>query len=213
MTICANLVNVKMTQAPTQTQTDTYHHGDLRRALIDQAGKTLEQDGAGAITFRGLARALGVSHAAPGHHFSDRNELLSELAADGYAGLGDALAAAMEGQPPNTWLERTGEAYVRFALANPERYRMMFASRLMAGVCPDRLRAESSQAYLLLLKAAYQKEPEADPATYRLQTPELAAWSLVHGSVMLWLDGQLGPELDEATFLRLTREMLSRAFA
>ncbi|HEX6286595.1 MAG TPA: WHG domain-containing protein [Acidimicrobiia bacterium] len=194
-------------------QTDTYHHGDLRRALIDEAGKTLEKAGVDAISFRGLARALGVSHAAPGHHFADRNELLSELAADGYSGLAHALEAAMQDHSPDTWLERTGMAYVRFALNNPERYRMMFASRLMTEDCPDRLRVESSRAYLLLLEAAYGGVPEIDPAVYRLQTAELRAWSLVHGAVMLWLDGQLGPDVDEATFLTLTEEMLSETFA
>jgi len=209
MTICGNLVAVKMVRA----QTDKYHHGDLRRALIEEAARTLERDGVDAVSFRALARALDVSHAAPGHHFTDRNELLSELAADGYAGLADALSTAMADHPPGSWLERTGQAYVRFAVANPERYRMMFASRLMTGDCPDRLRAESSRAYLLLLRAAYEREPEVDPVAYRLQAPELRAWSLVHGSVMLWLDGQLGPNVDEATFIQLTTEMLSEAFA
>lgn len=208
MTLCANLVVVKM-----PSQTDTYHHGDLRRALIEKAGETLERDGVDAISFRALARTLGVSHAAPGHHFSDRNELLAELAADGYAGLANALADAMEGQAPGTWLQRTGEAYVMFALANPERYRMMFASRLMAGECPERLSDESRRAYLLLLTAAYQRPPDGDEAGYRLGTPELTAWALVHGSVMLWLDGQLGSELDRAAFLDLTTKMLSDVFA
>lgn len=209
MTICANLVDVKMSSP----QTDTYHHGDLRRALIDEAGKALEGGGVDAISLRGLARVLGVSHAAPGHHFSDRNELLSELAADGYAGLADALSAAMDGRPPSTWLARTGEAYIRFALANPQRYRMMFASRLMTGDCPERLSAESRRAYMLLLKAAHRQEPQGDESDYRLKTPELTAWSLVHGSVMLWLDGQLGPDVDENAFLELSTEMLSEAFA
>lgn len=209
MTLCGNLVDVKMPP----TQTDTYHHGDLRRALIDEAGKTLERDGVDAISFRGLARVLGVSHAAPGHHFSNRNELLSELAADGYAWLADALSHSMQGQPPSKWLERTGEAYIRFALANPERYRMMFASRLMNEDCPERLSHESTRAYMLLLEAAYQRKPDGSESDYRLQTPELAAWSLVHGSVMLWLDGQLGPDVDEAGFLDLSTEMLSKTFA
>ena len=198
---------------PEKTATETYHHGNLRQAIIDEAAKTLERQGMDAISFRGLARSLGVSHAAPSHHFSDRNELLAELAADGYAGLADALAAAMQDAAPAAWLKRTGEAYVGFALANPERYRMMFASRLMTEECPERLLVQSRNAYMLLLQAAYQKEPEGDDSDYRLQAPELTAWSLVHGSVMLWLDGQLGPDVDEATFLELTTEMLSTVFA
>lgn len=211
MKVRANLDIVKMT-AP-KGVTDTYHHGNLRQALIDEAGKVLEHRGVEAISLRGLARALGVSHAAPNHHFSDRHELLAELAADGYRGLADAMSEAMDGEDPGDWLRRAGEAYIRFGLANPQRYRMMFASQLMTGECPDRLLAESSRAYLLLLRAAYGEKPEVDPAEYRIATTELAAWSMVHGSVMLWLDGQLGPSLDESTFLELTDRMLIERLA
>lgn len=188
---------------------DPYHHGNLRQALLEEAAKVLERDGVDAITFRGLARALGVSHAAPGHHFADRHELLAELAADGYAGLSDAMAAGIEGTDSKGWLRATGQAYIRFGVANPERYRMMFASRLMNEDCPERLRIESSRAYLLLLTAAHGRELDVDPTEYAVGLPELAAWSIVHGAVMLWLDGQLGPDLTEEMFLNLAMEMVT----
>lgn len=198
---------------PSPTATETYHHGNLRQALLDEAGKVLEHGGVEAISLRGLARALGVSHAAPSHHFADRHELLAELAADGYRGLADAMADAMDGREPDDWLRRSGEAYVRFGLANPQRYRMMFASQLMTGDCPDRLLAESSRAYLLLLRAAYGEDPTVDPSEYRVATLELAAWSMVHGAVMLWLDGRFGSSVDEPTFLDLTDRMLAERLA
>lgn len=187
---------------------NTYHHGDLRRALIEEAGRVLESEGADSISLRRLARSLGVSHAAPGHHFSDRAELLSELAADGYSGLADALDEAMGSAPPEDWLKATGRAYIRFGMANPERYRMMFASQLMGEDCPERLRAESSRAYMMLLRASYMGLPDVDPADYRVGITELFAWSLVHGAVMLWLDGQLGHAVDRRSFLALTARIL-----
>lgn len=185
-----------------------YHHGNLRQALLDEAATVLERDGAEAISFRGLARALGVSHAAPGHHFADRNELLAELAADGYAGLADAMSDNMAGVEPAGWRRAIGEAYIRFGVANPERYRMMFASRLDHD-CSERLRIESSRAYMVLLTAAYGKTPEVDPADYEVAIPELTAWSIVHGSMMLWLDGQIG-SMSEAAFLEAAVEMVAR---
>lgn len=191
------------------TNTDTYHHGNLRQALIEEAGRVLEREGVDAISFRGLARALGVSHAAPGHHFRDRSDLLAELAADGYAGLADALGAAIAGTNPANWLKASGEAYIRFGVANPERYRMMFASQLMTGDCPERLQTEADRAYQLLLRAAYQQDPAADAPEDGMGTPELAAWSLVHGAVMLWLDGQLGPSLTKTEFVGLAERMLA----
>jgi AcrR family transcriptional regulator len=186
----------------------TYHHGDLRRALLEEAGKVLESEGADSITLRRLARPLGVSHAAPGHHFADRAELLAELSADGYAGLANTLDEAMAAEPAVNWLKATGRAYIRFGMANPERYRMMFASQLMGEDCPERLRAESSRAYMALLRASYRGLPDVDPAAYRVDVTELFAWSVVHGAVMLWLDGQLGGSVDAESFLDLTDRIL-----
>ncbi|HSJ45427.1 MAG TPA: TetR-like C-terminal domain-containing protein [Euzebyales bacterium] len=184
------------------TTTGSYHHGDLRAALLREAGSLLESSGAEAISLRGLARALDVSHAAPSHHFPNRIALLAELAADGYAQLAEDLAAAMATTAPDRWLAATGRAYVRFALANPERYRLMFTSRLTQGDCPDRLEDEASRAYRLLLQAVQQREADVDPASYRMAAAELRAWSLVHGAVMLWLDGQLG-DVSEVEFVAL----------
>lgn len=184
-----------------------YHHGDLRRALLDEASAVLEESGPDAISMRELARRLGVSHAAPGHHFEGRSGLLEELAADGYRLLADDLEEAMTGEPA-TWVNRTGQAYVRFALANPQRYRLMFTTGITQGECSERLDLESTRAYLALLKSVYGGLPGIDPADYRLGPGELRSWSLVHGAVMLWIDGQLDAATTEARFLELVDEML-----
>jgi AcrR family transcriptional regulator len=172
----------------------------------------LESEGAEAISFRAIARSLAVSHAAPAHHFADRTALLSELAAQGYERLGDAIEQALTESNPEKRLVTVGEAYVRFALANPEIYKMMFASRLLSGECADNLLIASQRAYMLLLEAAHGQPFRGDPASYRVDTPELAAWSMVHGLVMLWLDGQLGPIRTEEEFLGLVDRILSAHF-
>ena len=195
--------------------TTTYHHGDLRRALLEEASNVLESDGVNAISLRALARSLGVSHAAPSHHFSSRDELLGELAADGYRDISDAMAAAIESGPPEDWLRLIGSAYIRFGVSNPERYRLMFASEVLtAENCPERLSTESTRAYLLLLTAAHQKEPDlAKAGEYKVAPEELAAWSVVHGMVMLWLDGQIGAGIDsEKTLLQLGNQVLGNFF-
>src|SRR5512138_3056489 len=108
-----------------------YHHGELRRALLDAAAAVVERDGVGALSLRDLARRLGVSHAAPAHHFADRTALLVELAADGYARFGAALAeAARREREPFERLLAVGRAYVRFALDHPGRFRVMFGREL-----------------------------------------------------------------------------------
>lgn len=185
-----------------------YHHGDLRRALLHEASKVLEESGVGALSMRDLARRLGVSHAAPGHHFESRSGLLDELAADGYRLLADDLEAAMTGEP-ETWANKTGRAYVRFALSHPQRYRLMFTAGITRGECSERLAHESSRAYMALLKSVYGDLSGTDPDDYRLGPGELRSWSLVHGAVMLWIDGQLEDATTEARFLELVDEILA----
>src|SRR6185295_8903280 len=99
----------------------SYHHGDLREAVLRTAGQMLEKQGVEALTLRQLAGRIGVSHNAPYRHFPDRESLLAALAAEGYAMLGAAQreAAAKQG------LRGMGEAYVRFARQHPQRFRLM----------------------------------------------------------------------------------------
>lgn len=194
--------------------TTSYHHGNLRQALLDEASAVLEASGPGAVSLRALARSIGVSHAAPGHHFSSRKQLLAELAADGYRDLADAMDAAIESSPRPKWLLATGKAYIRFGLANPERYRMMFGSNFTASECPDRLLEESNRAYALLLTAAHGEAPDMSKRDeYSAGPEEIAAWSVVHGIVTLWLDGQLAVGVpSEKELLALSDRVLSRLF-
>ena len=189
--------------------TSTYHHGDLREAILRQAGTDLESGGAEAISLRSIARTLGVSHAAPGHHFAGRNDLLAALATEGFQKFADGMEAAMAGSHTTEWAREIGRAYVQFALDHPERYRLMFTSRLTSSTdCPEPLTHESSRAYLALLRAVHGDDVLPDAATYRMAAPELRTWALVHGAVMLWLDGQLG-DMSESEFRTLADAVLN----
>ena len=186
-----------------------YHHGDLRNALLSTAGEVLEQEGLDAVTFRGLARSLGVSHAAPGHHFGDRATLLAELAAEGFASFAAALEAAIDAASTAEELQvEAGMAYLRFSLKNPQRYRRMFGQQLLGEDCPEPLLTESQCAYRALLIIS-GKSPDQDPASYRMGTEELRTWALVHGAVTLWIDGALGPIGDEEEFVDLVRRTIA----
>jgi AcrR family transcriptional regulator len=153
----------------------TYHHGDLRAALLQSAGELLEEQGLAALSLREAARRAGVSHNAPYRHFPDRNALLAALAAEGFAMLGEA----MEGKAGR---ER-GEAYVRFALARPNRFRLMFGGQLELGKHPE-LRAAAGRTYQGLVASFRSREDIADP-----EIAAAAAWSLTHGLAHLLLDG------------------------
>jgi AcrR family transcriptional regulator len=164
----------------------TYHHGDLRAALLRAAGKRLEKQGIGALSLREAARRAGVSHNAPYRHFTQREALLAALAAEGF----EILGKEMRGQSGR----RMGEAYVRFALRHPQRFRLMFGGQIALEKYPQ-LRAAASSAFDQLQAAfsGYAVEPRVAAA---------AAWSLVHGLSHLILDGHFAQRQADDEFVK-----------
>ena len=176
---------------PKPAKKPSYHHGDLRRALVEEAIVVLEADGAAEFSLRDLARRLGVSHGAPSHHFKDRAALMDAIATEGFRGLGDALEEARA--LPVSAAERlaaSGMAYVKFAVAHPAHVRTMFG-KAPTEHASDACLHESIRAFEALLALARDAAgPNASEAYVRTVT--FAAWSSVHGLVLLWLEGE-GP--------------------
>ena len=109
-----------------------YHHGDLRRALLEAAEVELAEKGPEGFTLRGCAKRAGVSHAAPAHHFGDVSGLLSALAAEGFERFLKTTAARMNTADPGDSRARLvamGLGYIDFARANPALFSLMFSSR------------------------------------------------------------------------------------
>jgi AcrR family transcriptional regulator len=158
---------------------DTYHHGSLRRTILDQAAELIAEAGPDALSLRELARRAGVSHAAPAHHFVDRSGLLIALAAEGFTRLGDVMVAVAGD------MKATAVAYVRFAVTNPGHYQVMFRRDLLTGDDADLVAARSRTTALL---AAGVRSVDPDKLRVPLPVAGLAAWSLVHGFASLWLD-------------------------
>ena len=153
----------------------TYHHGNLPDALLAAAGRILEKRGPDALSLREAARRAGVSHNAPYRHFPDRDSLLAELAAQGFRDLAKALAGSSG--------RAMGEAYVRFALSHPNRFRLMFGGRLPLKRHAA-LEAAAQATYGALVAAFRAQSALAEP-----EKAAAAAWSLVHGLAQLLLDG------------------------
>jgi len=157
----------------------TYHHGDLRAAILTEAARLVAERGADQVSLRELAREAGVSHAAPAHHFTDRRGLFTALAAQGFALLAAALA---EARP--RFLD-AALAYVQFAIEHPGHYRVMFDKSLLDSSNRELADAEAAAGAELSRGVASlpNRHAQADPAG-----AQLAAWSLVHGFSMLWLN-------------------------
>ncbi len=160
-----------------------YHHGDLRAALLQAAARWLDEQDAATLTLRELARAAGVSHAAPYHHFASRDELLAGVAELAFDRLADALAAAARAPEPAPALLDIGEAYVRQALAHPAQFRLMFGPMLARKAGHPGLQRAAERAFGVLLEAATRFSPA------RGLEIALAGWSLSHGAAHLAIDG------------------------
>lgn len=165
--------------------TRPYHHGDLRRAVLDAAVEVVTESGPTAVSLRDLARRAGVSHAAPAHHFGDKAGLLTVLAAEGHDLLADALHEARR-RSGGDFLD-VGVAYVRFAVEHRAHFEIMYRPELHHPDDPA-VRASRARAGEALCAGIADRTsgPRNDSDVH---TAGLAAWSLVHGFATLWIDG------------------------
>ena len=166
-----------------ETPRATYHHGDLRTALVS-AAEGLLASGA-TLSLRAVAKAAGVSHAAPYHHFANLDALLAAVATRGFHDLAADMEAAHPGVDTAARLVGHCTAYVAFALARPAAFRLMFSPLLQHKADHPALQAAADGAFEVLRKAAHAHVAEgADELA-------LAGWSLAHGLASLAIDGAL----------------------
>jgi AcrR family transcriptional regulator len=183
---------------PPRKQPDRYHHGDLRRALIRAALRTIQQAGVDAVTLRGVGEDLGVSRTALYRHFADKAALLAAVGAEGFRTFRHELQLAWDGAGGG-WagFEAMGQRYVRFAIENPSYYRVMFGAfrtRSAGSPSPDpELAREAAAAFEQLVGSIRQMQAAG---IVRDDDPLMLArhiWASVHGVAMLAIDGRLPP--------------------
>lgn len=153
-----------------------YHHGDLRRHLVEAARAEVEEHGVENVVLTRLAQTCGVSVAAPYRHFASKEALLAEVATGAFADLGRALTLALrdEASPADQLLD-AGVAYVRYGLAHPQLFRLMFSSDVRSDV------GEEGPASLGILVTLVQACDIAVP----VQSAVRASWAIVHGYASL----------------------------
>jgi AcrR family transcriptional regulator len=168
----------------------SYHHGDLRDALLSAARRILEKDGVARLSLRRVARAAGVSPAAPYHHFAGKQALLDAIAAQGFA----ALTAEMRGRmakeaDPAGRLDASGISYVVFAVENPTLFQLMFRGDRQKSLARAELNKSREAAYGVLESAV--ADASADGTARPLLC--LRLWALVHGIAKLMVEGAIKP--------------------
>lgn len=160
---------------------------DLRTAILETSLELIDKNGIAGLSMREVARKLGVTHQAPYHHFDGRAAILRALVEDGFAKLGAALSEAV--RPEGSALENyagTGRAYVRFALANPSYFRLMFRPELI----PEEMRTEGigGDAFAVLVSCVLALQREGHVAAGDPMPMVLLSWAAVHGIASLTLD-------------------------
>ena len=168
-----------------------YHHGNLREALIAAALELIGEKGPAGFTFAEAARSAGVSPAAPYRHFRDRDALMADVAARGFARFAEVLEKAWdEGKPhPYRALENLGRAYLGFARGEPAYYAAMFEAQLPPDASPELAKA-GERAFAVLRQAcealcALMPAEKRPPALMM----SLHVWAMAHGIASLFARG------------------------
>src|SRR3954468_16407582 len=165
-----------------------YHHGNLREALIRAALSLIAEKGPAGFTFAEAARSAGVSPAAPYRHFRDRNDLMADVARQGFTRFEAMLAQAWNDGRPDalTALGNIGKAYLAFARTEPAYYSAMFEAGLPLDAHPD-LQQAGDRAFAILRRAAEavcaRLPPKGRPPPLMMA---LHLWALSHGIASLF---------------------------
>jgi AcrR family transcriptional regulator len=198
---------------PKKKRPDRYHHGDLRRALLDEAVRTIQADGVEHLTLRGIGEKLGVSRTALYRHFSGKQALLAGVAREGFRMLRLTLTAAWDKYGRGReGFEAMGMAYVNFAVIHPSHYRVMFGRYVESSAKDAEFIEEATAAFQVLVDSLVEQQ---QAELVRRDDPLILArfiWSLVHGIAMLMIDGRLpGPDAEGDALSRYAMERIRDA--
>ncbi|HXH45850.1 MAG TPA: TetR/AcrR family transcriptional regulator [Bradyrhizobium sp.] len=187
----------------------TYHHGDLRDALIKAALHQAERGGAEAISIKALAKQLGVSQPAPYRHFADREALLAAVTAEAFRQFSALLREAVAKPSKQSKLLRLALATLDFGLRRNGIYRLMFASRTVSCAAKgSELHEATRETFALVIEAL-----EAPAVGYLRERQALKIWAALHGVVMLAEQGLLTGEAAHATREELVEDFVDETRA
>ena len=170
-----------------------YHHGDLRNSLIQAGMEILAEEGGGALSLRKVASRAGVSHAAPYAHFTDRQDLIAAISAEGFRQLYERIKAVVEANPHDlaNRLVEVAWAYVKFAMENSSLFKIMFSGILEEENKYPEFVNISHETFFQLVRLVQECQQGGLLRPGPADVLALSLWSLVHGFVSLLLEKQI----------------------
>lgn len=182
----------------------TYHHGDLKNALIQAGVEILAQDGVAGLSLRKVALRAGVSHSAPYSHFADKQALIAAISTEGFRQLYERVNNVTEKykSEPTKQLIEAAWAYVQFAMDDPDRFKVMFSAVLEKEKEYPEFVVESQKNFQLVKMIVEANQASGGLRSGPTELVALSAWGIVHGFVMLLLEGQIPHAVLEQVSLR-----------
>ena len=182
----------------------TYHHGDLKNALIKAGVEILEEEGIGGLSLRKVAKQAGVSHAAPYSHFADKQALIAAISTEGFKQLYVQIESVHETyrEDPETLLIETAWTYVQFALNAPDRFKLMFSSVLEKEKEYAEFVEISQENFSQLVKIVEKCQQAGILKSGASDVVAVSVWSTVHGFTSLLLEGQISHTVLEKASLK-----------
>jgi AcrR family transcriptional regulator len=182
--------------------------------MVDEAVRLIQAEGVGALTLREVGARLGVSRSALYRHFADKDALLAAVAMEGFRMLRGSLRDAWQAAAPGPRrLDGMGSAYVRFAVAHPSHYRVMFGADLSTMGETVAASDDSVDAFQALVDGIVAQQREGYLRPDEPRQLALYIWAVVHGVAMLALDGRLPPGVDATALSLLANERLHTGIA
>lgn len=198
------------------SQSKSYHHGNLRQALLDTALAELQHCSIEKLSMRAVAKQVGVSQTAAYRHFSDKQGLLAALAEEGFNELFATCSAQLRPeQTARQAMQASGLAYIRFAAANPQRYKLMFGNSLPERQRHPDLEDSGCRAFGMIVSLIERGVSQGDFVEGDIQQSARAAWAMVHGLSSLVIDNFIKAdslqELEQQ--LQLSLEVIARGLS
>jgi len=174
----------------------TYHHGNLKEALIAAGLEILSEHGIEGLSLRKVAKKIGVSHTAPYNHFSDKQALLAAISTAGHEQFYRILSDTFEKSKddPATIIPEIAWSYLQFAQDNPAKFKLMFSGALEEERNHPAFMEVSGKSITLFEEIITFCQGKGQLPSGKVDSVAIKLWSSIHGFTTLMLENQFPPE-------------------